>query len=1335
MDLELRTVLTSESEKNVDFAFSSAKSSLVIASPSLVSVQSTATEAISSRISTVSKIEKVVHVGGAGSFLVFQENGYLTSYGESSNGIEFLDEEKLDSGPRPVAHVSSSASGLYAAFSKEDSPSVWCVALQETGRIREVYKLRSDIEGGQSNVTALDGAFAKMRGKVATNAKTRTCPIVAIATHPNRPLVAAAYSNGLVRVWDARKKEQRSHFDAQLLINEKITGMALHPEMNVLVLCTSQGRIISFRLQNTLFKRGDEPTLATSKSRESRRSFLRLCFVGSNPAYIMVLTKTRRLLFRMINSGGQIVHSARYLQPTRPLPLSFATDATAVAAAGADVQKALTASGSSVSVKHDSLFELTAISFKKGGNIYLYQRRMDRLPYIARPLCHGIDSKFTDGRALSKPINVSKDALFVQSGCLFRYSLGDETVTRLCKLPDGDVRSLKAGLDGTGAAIAALVFMYIDEEAESLSERSDTSTFARYVLCTKRGDTVEWNVSEPADGRSGCFLNREGEHDQVLIISNTGHAGSIFSFSSDRKRPTSRGVRRIKLGPDRADTIFRAPFCSWMSVVYFDPLKRRLTVSRNAFRNYSDNASAERRMKTAESDDGYLMDNDTALKLRPKEVVLDVRWQPRWTQREGVRWLGAVLTNMNLYLVQDVFSELARLDFATLEHNTVKFVLPTIVWMGPSVAILFGSYFYSVAMDATVDFVAGLSHAENASILLGALPNRLIYAKPSGPHDAGEVSVASRPYSPMSVLVRSALSVPWAGPEPDIDEISNLLRSKDATQGSEELIEALIRRNLAPIAYLVCVSAQGKNIVPPFKRASFLARIGDIRGALDVVESEYARLPDSSAFHAGKELHRLTQRIMNMAIVCGDFSVAKRCSGLLGRRGTFEAFVESEGGFPALNTVMEFAGNTGNQQISNALRPLLQKSAESCIASDAARFPSSKEMKNTRRAVESLDVRSVSLGTEDQVAVGVRELTAGATEGGRDFGQPTVLSAVKASRASERLEILANSSVVTLTSADDASVLPAVAPVAPVVDELATPAIGGQETAPAQLDDEDEFIFGSRKDEAASGIPAKTNIVYNAPSAALVPPGNDGATALRERASSGLEKGMRKVDGGDYEAALSDFESGIKAVGKVVKSSGHRPGQVVGTMLDSNLQTLLSSLVGYRMGMKLFMAMDQVRSSSHASTRVGQVTIAQLASAMGFSCGFLPRHAIGALNLACDANMVVGNYGTASKALAQLRSVAEKDQLSDAAKQTLRAKYAKCQSFNLADSNPRFSWRLCYESLRVIAENEQIMQCSVCVAQFSSQSGLRVGDSCTACSIGSVVPGTVRRQREFALGQ
>ncbi len=960
---------------------------------------------------------------------------------------------------------------------------------------------------------------------------------------------------------------------------------------------------------------------------------------------------------------------------------------------------------------------------------------------MARPICYGIDSKFTDGRALSKPIMVAKDALFVQSGYLYCYTLGKETVTRLCKLPEGDVRSLKIGTDAAGSAIAALVFMYIDEESESMGERSDPSSFARYVLCTKRGDTVEWNVSEPGDGRSGCFLNREGEHDQVLVISNTGHAGTIFSFSSNEKRSaSSRGVRRLKLGTDRADAVFRAPFCSWMSVVYFDALKRRIAVSRNAFRHCRENVTPEMRMNIAESDDGYLMDNETQLKLRPKEIVLDVRWQPRWSQGE-VRWLGALLTNLGVYFFQDVFSVLSRLDFVSLERNVVHFGLPTMLWMGPSVFILFGSYLYSVAMDGKADLIAGLSHGENASILLAALPDRVVYAKPKGFHLSGEVSVASRPYSPMSVLIRSTLSLPWSGGEADIGEISNLLRNKDATQGSEELIETLIRRNLAPIAYLVCVSEQGQHIVPPLKRASFLARIGDIRGALDVIESQYARLPDPQAFHAGTELHRLAQRIMNMAIVCGDFSVAKRCSGLLGRRGTFEAFVESEGGFPALRTVMEYAQNTGNQQIASALEPLLKKSAESCIASDASRFPSSKEMRNTRRAVESLDVRSVLLGTKDQVGVAIRvSEPADMQETGVSNSRTTVLEGVKVSRAEERLEIMANSSVVTLTSTDDVHVASPTRLQNPVLAINDAPATNDLSTAPSEpTHNDEEFFFGNRDEDGGvsqgiagslvGGIPARTNVVYNAPGASATGrrrssgPGTseEAISTYKNRAIAGLDKGMRKVDEGRYEAALKDFENGIKAIGKITNAAGVTPGQLVGTALDANARQILASLVGYRMGMKLYLAMDQVRSSQHARTRGGQMTIAQLATAMGFNCGFHPRHAIGALNLACDANMAIGNYGTGAKCLVQIRAVAKKDEVNDAAKQTLRAKYAKCQAFNLFDAHAGFSWQLCYESLRLISEGERNIFCTMCPARFSTDCGLHANDSCSCCHVGVIM--------------
>ena len=1296
MDFELRTIINvprdSDGDK-VEYAFSTKRPTLVTASGTTVTVQNTSNDAISSRLRTAAAVQRVVHVGASNAFLFFLADGTIASYVQRPHGLELVGTAAHD-GEREVACAQGSAMGGIAAFAKADSPSVWCAQLDEQGGIREVFKLRSDVEGGQESGV---GVLAKMRGKVA-----RQFNIVAVAVHHSAPIIAAAYENGIARVWDAKRKQQRTHFDAQLLIAEKITGMALHPSGDVLVLCTSQGRMISFRLQNAAYKRGAEPTLATSKMREKSRSFVNCTFVGRHPAYVSVLTRTRRLLLRRVNENGVVLRSSRHATASRPLHVTQGAIPADAVAASRKVQKAMDKDGSRVTMKYDASFGFLAFTYEAAGPIYVYQRRVDRMPFVARPVSCGIDSRFSEAIALKKPLYVAADALFVQNGAMFSYTLGKEVTTRLCSLPDGDVRYIRVARDEFGFAIAALVFMYIDEEIDSVSERPDASSFAKYVLCTKISGDVEWTVSEPNDGRSGCFLNAEGQHDQVLIIANTGHAASLYSFAPKKNRTStvSRGVRRVRLGADRAEAVFPSPFCSWMAVVYYDALKKRVAVSRNTFRRCSSRTSAEERLNIAESDNGYAMEPETDLKLRAKEVVLDIRWQNRWGGRDGSGWFGAILTNLGVYLVQDVLSPISRLDFVTLERSIVNFSLPTMLWMGPSVSILFGSALYSVSLDGHADLIAGLSHGDNAAIQLAALPDRVVYAKPTG--FSGVVSVASRPYSVMSILIRSALAVPWNnGPDGAVDEISELLRTKDASQGSEELIETLIRNKLMPIAYLVCVSEQGRHIVPPLKRSSFLARIGDIRGALDVVEKEYASLPDSKAFHAGTELHRLTQKIMNMAVVCGDFVVAKRCSALLGRRGTFEAFVESEGGYPALRTIMDFANRTGNKGITNVLRPLAVKSEQSCIASDASRFPSAKEMRNTRRAIEHLDVRAVALGTEDKVKVAVKN-----SEG------DAVLDRMGVFEAMDRLQVLADGEVVKLKSSDDAEVS------APVADNAAISGAQRAITAPENGDVALPSVTETASVGLVGGIPAKVNVVYNDPNAPEKKKGGKSSDEdYRVQAANYLRSGMSKVDSTDYDDALEDFEAGIKALGKYVKRLGV-PTEQVPNALEGGTRIGLGKLVGYRMAMKLWMAMEEIRGSEHATTAGGKMTIAQLATAMAFVHGFDQRHAIGALNLACDANMEVGNYGTAARCLVQIRQLAKRDEVSEGVKQTLRAKYARCQQFGLRDGNVGFVWTLCWDSLRALQPGERILFCTVCPARFTLAGELRAGNSCTCCRIG-----------------
>ena len=1299
MDFELRTIINATRDDDVEkleYSFSTKRPTLVTACGTTVTVQNISNGAISSRLRTSSPVQRVVHVGRSNAFLFFLTDGTIASYVERPHGLELTGTASHD-GDRDVVCAEGSETGSIAGFSKSDSPSVWCVHLDGQGGIREVFKLRGDVEGGQESGA---GVLAKMRGKVA-----RQFNIVSVAVHPNMPIIAAAYENGIARVWDANRKQQRTHFDAQLLIGEKITGMSLHPDGDVLVLCTSQGRMISFRLQNAAFKRGAEPTLATSKMREKSRSFVNCTFVGRHPAYIAVLTRTRRLLLRRVNENGVLLRSSRHVTASRPLPVTQGAIPADAVAASRKVQKSMDTDGSRVTMKYYASFGLLAFTYESTGPIYLYQRRVDRMPFIARPVCSGIDSKFTEASALKKPFYVSSDALFVQNGAMYSYTLGKEVTTRLCSLPDGDVRYIRVARDELGFAIAALVFMYIDDEIDSVSDRPDASSFAKYVLCTKISGNVEWTVSEPNDGRSGCFLNADGHHDQVLIIANTGHAASLYSFAPRKNRSTtvSRGVRRMRLGADRVETVWPSPFCNWMSVVYFDALKKRLSVSRNTFRRCSNRASPEERLDIAENDNGYAMEPETDLKLRSKEIVLDVRWQYRWGGRDGPKWYGAVLTNLGVYFFQDVLLVISRLDFVTLERSIVDFSLPSILWLGPSVSILFGSALYSVSMDGQADLVAGLSNGDNAAIQLAALPDRLVYAKPTG--FSGVVSVSSRPYSIMSILIRSALAVPWNnGPHDAVDEISEHLRTKDASQGSEELIETLIRNKLMPIAYLVCVSDQGRHIVPPLKRSSFLARIGDIRGALDVVENEYASLPDSKAFHSGTELHRLAQKIMNMSIVCGDFVVAKRCSALLGRRGTFEAFVDTEGGYPALKTIMDLANRTGNAGIANALRPLAVKSEQSCIASDASRFPSTKEMRNTRRAIENLDVRAVALGTEDKVKVAVKS-----SEG------DVVLDNLGVFVAMDRLQVLADDAVVILKSSDDADVSSG-------IENTLTMGTETEREMETAVNGDVAAVVPSEQNAAVAGlvggIPARVNVVYNDPEASNTKKAkNSGEEDYRVPAANYLRSGMSKVDNMQYESALEDFEAGIKALGKYVKRLGVSAEQVP-NVLEKATRNGLGKLVGYRMAMKLWMAMEEIKASEHATTIGGKMTIAQLATAMAFVHGFHQRHAIGALNLACDANMEVGNYSTAARCLVQIRQLAKRDEVSEGVKQVLRAKYARCQQFGLRDGNGAFVWTLCWDSLRVIQTGERVLFCNVCPARFTLVTGFRAGDSCTCCRVG-----------------
>lgn len=1386
MNLELRCVVSNPRAGNgaTDFAFSTSRPALLTAARDLLVEQSTATNAVCASVRASAPVERLVYVGGVSSYLAFLENAVVASYAERPTSLQLVDEKSLGGESRSVALTAASHAGPYAAFCKAESPSVWCVKLGEDGTIEKLFKLRSDLEGGQENVNVIDGVFARVRGKVATKAKARPCPVVAIDVHPKKPLVAAAYSNGIVRVWDVSRKAQRSHLDAQLLIGERIVDIALHPKLEVVAACTSQGRLLTFQVGSGLFKHGDEPKLATSKTRDRKRSFRAICFMDGNPSYLLLLAASRRIIVRLVNSSGMIVSSNRYSKPSRPLSVNAQAVLSAQRASGVPFLSGMRIERTqSISLKCEASFGLIGAAFDKTGNVYVYQRLVDGLPAIQRPIPLSIDAGFSHvpGQAFKGPIVVDTDALFAQNGMLFSYELGREAVTQLCLLPRGEVRRIEAARDEAGAVMAALVFYYADDEKESAAMYAEESHPGRYVLCTKRGDDLAWTVSEPTDGISGCFLNAPGYHDRVMILSASGAVASLFSFAGNRSlkgERLSRGVQRVKLGGDRAAMLFRTPFSSWTAVLYVDPVKCQLAVSKNAFRRPDAFGSSVRESEYENEDDNvntnelYAMDHRTALSLNRGEVVVDVRWQRLPTGAQGDQYLGAIMTNKRVYFVRDVLEPLSTFEFNSLHRITVPFTPPTICWMGPSLMILFGNTLHSISLDGRADMIAGLSQGEHATAILASLPDRIVYVRPSKNSQAfNPVSVASRPYSALSPLIRGMLSLPTSRSRSGsyyVEKVRVILHSQDASQGSEEVTDALIRSDMSPVAYLLSASDQGRHNMPPLKRAAFLGRIGDLRGALKVVEFEYARLPNADAFHSGTELFRLLQRILNMALASGDFAVAKRCSMLLGRRGTFSAFVDTEGGYSAVTALAQYAKATNNPQIAAVLRPLIDRSAKSSIASDSSRIPSPAEMRNTRQAVDSLDPSAIVFGASDECDVLIRIAASEDEDGNVTPMKEVPLARASPTRAIERLEMLQRVSYAALAAdmeeeqeafiRTDGSVL-ALQIGARDASQVGARMIGngGSAVNNADSSEEDDF-FVPRGNDLGEDVMPTFAVEYNAP-------GDDSSRASEHQGSGTQgslpeETHMAAVEARDrltkhrsdlnqrFNESRTETRSVMRAQ-RIEPSSGMSVSETRATeslekgvrkMNDGRLvsslrefeygiktlangqqrgqnapRELVNELVYYRMAMRVRTALEEVEKSPHGNTIPGRITAAQLAT----SLTALPlrlQHRIEMLVLAVDANMAMNNFGVAGRGLGMIKSLGVPESL----RPSLREKYAICSARGFANAQQQVSSRICYHSLRLILPGNPEMRCQFCPAFYSADCDLSLGDQCSCCRIGNI---------------
>eukprot|EP00178_Gracilaria_changii_P004406 TRINITY_DN1704_c0_g1_i1.p1 TRINITY_DN1704_c0_g1~~TRINITY_DN1704_c0_g1_i1.p1 ORF type:complete len:1349 (+),score=171.28 TRINITY_DN1704_c0_g1_i1:228-4274(+) len=1346
MEIQLRCIASHPyGFKNApEYALSSSQPRLLTASKDLIADHNIVTNAVRVTLRTTSPVDKLVHVGGSKSFLAFLHDGYIVSYVDSPHAVYLSDERSFDAG-RSVTLACGSSRGQHAVFVKADSPSIWCVRVESDGEITKPFKLRSHIDGNQSNIGVVDGVLSRVRGKVATSAKSRLCPISAVAIHDDLPRVAAVYENGIIRVWDISKKEIQSCFDAQLLMAEKPISIALHPFRSIVTVCTSIGRILAFNVQSAIYRRGEQPGFACSRVRETKKRFRAMCFTKTRPGYLLLLTTSHRVVVKMINSANMIVPSTRFPKPSR-LP-SLLNETLMISPKSGDNEANRNYEKIPATLTTEPSYGLFSCTLDATGSIYVFQSSVAGLPAIHRPITSGLDSGFSfESRDMfNGPVLVDSDSLVIHQGSLYRYELGIEQISFCCQLPPGDVQHISVARDLDGYCIGALVF-YDGENEHDSNAYADPEPPEKYVLCTKR-EKEQWNISEPAGGKSGCFLGASGEQDKIFIVSSTGSTASIFSFSAPSNKPglpqarQSRGVQRFKLISGSVRRVFRTPFARWNAVLYHDIDHNRLVVTKNAFESNSYARDTYQDAAVA-----FAVDDDTAVPLRENELVIDVRWQKLPSRSE--QYIGAIMTDKRIFFVRNILSVHSVFDMQSITRRVVPFCVPNISWVGASILLAHGNSVFSVALNSQADLIANLSNGGYLPALIACLPDRIVYTITSPDPSQCSLAVATRLYSPVSSTVRGMLSFEELKTRrsPDlVDRVKAILDTHDASQASAELTDSLVQGNLTPLAYLISVSAEGKGSLSPLRRAALLGRLGDFNGALAILEEEYARLPSSAEFHNGTELFRMIQRLLNMSFAAGDFAIGRKCSALLGRKGTFSAFVDTEGGYAALRSMITAARISRNTYLLKVLQPLLDKSSVSSVATDSSMIVRARERQNLQRAIKAVNASAISLGSEDRQVIMVRIAAEGDAE--RGLARQTKLESHTARHAGDRLlvmrrevfheyEISGEQVGISYGSDGFDGTMTAVNVVKqPTGDDLgealdsseddlfgSTKQSGPQndngvevmqtQAAPSDQGDltdatkrntdetrrmiakqkrENEVAFVEMKEAAGQMVVSQRNVHSSG-----TPLGSTRALEIFERAA-------RKYSNKRFITAQKELDSALRSISR---------GRERGIGVSSEL---LNSIVLYQMACRVRIAMEEIASGEHANTIPGRVTYSQLAN--GLTKLQLPvAERIDALIQAVDASILLGNFGSAAEAMRLIKELGVTDDL----RASLREKYAVCQTRGFVDTMPQSVGVLCFRSLKVIG-SARYLRCMACVALFGTDVGVAVSSVCPCCGVGLVV--------------
>eukprot|EP00172_Hildenbrandia_rubra_P000640 Plantae.Rhodophyta-Hildenbrandia_rubra.ctg13464.p1 GENE.Plantae.Rhodophyta-Hildenbrandia_rubra.ctg13464~~Plantae.Rhodophyta-Hildenbrandia_rubra.ctg13464.p1 ORF type:complete len:569 (-),score=112.19 Plantae.Rhodophyta-Hildenbrandia_rubra.ctg13464:2241-3857(-) len=477
-----------------------------------------------------------------------------------------------------------------------------------------------------------------------------------------------------------------------------------------------------------------------------------------------------------------------------------------------------------------------------------------------------------------------------------------------------------------------------------MSEEDDREGTSRYCLATRgEGKEERWALSEDREGEAGCFY---GDGRIVIvqkgISKKRGSVGEEFSFGKDGG--AARGVTRFGFGQRKIAGVFRTPWVAGAIVIYHDREGAELLCSKGS--------------SSLEIDDRI-----PSLKLKKDENVLDIRFGG------GLRGeMGIVLTGERALVIGEDLQTV--IDWEYRSQHVGRFVNPSALWMIGGGAFLVvdggGEMVYGVTINGRAEPVTGLSRTENCGFLAAALYDRIIYLRPDANEERG-FAVVTKPLKPFSLILRGLAALP--NPKPNrsrsrrdasssaltMESLKLILAQSDTSYSSAVLIDALVESGFYAVAYAFTKSPQSETSLAPLERSAILIRLGDLRGALQVLETTYAKESEHfSDLHPQMALSRALQSLVISACQTGDFVVAQRCSQLLGKKGTLRAFVSQPGGFTAAKALHRYARASGGSPKAVELAALVLTEAEKSVIARMEAEGAGVAQKWNKKQVEGL---------------------------------------------------------------------------------------------------------------------------------------------------------------------------------------------------------------------------------------------------------------------------------------------------------------------------------------------------------------------------------------------